>query len=302
MHVHIEGMGVTGSLIAHRLAQAGVQFTWHDTEQPVNAWRASTGAIYPSGSEKFGPDEQCRHQWLRWQKDGFLHDEADPVLEMCEWVYCTKSAPHDGRYTWRPWGQLKIADPVHLQLNAQALVQKTRDQFAAERRETTEPGADWHIVAHGWGQRLGHLYWGWTRLVRLQYDDSRLVDGRRPAFYFRQGRFVMTYAYPVPGTPWWYAGSSIIKQPKERPNELGVVDKYDRWRENFLRLGAGQVAIVDEGKFFHGWRPAARGIDDRWVTQRHNTLTVRPLWNSGIRHFPLQWAGVAQALNLPEGA
>lgn len=47
--VHIEGMGVIGSILAWHLHSAGQVFTWSDIDTEVNAWEACTGIIYPSG-------------------------------------------------------------------------------------------------------------------------------------------------------------------------------------------------------------------------------------------------------------
>jgi len=296
MRVHLEGMGINGSLLALKLAERGVGFTWHDTIDPKVAWPASTGAIYPGGSEKFGPDAACHEEWLRWYEQGF----ANEFLELGSFTFCTKSPPHGGRYSTTPVGALNVAALPSLHLNAQKLVVETRAQFSKQRREVGD--AIWddgnliYIVTHGWGERLGHVYWGWTRLVELQFNPKQFEH--RPAFYFREGRFIMAYAYPVPGTPYWYAGSNIIKQRADARKSLSMEDKYERWKTNFERLGDGQVKVGREGDFIEGWRPAAAKEDEAWVRRKGNVLTFRPLWNSGIRHFPKQWAAVAAQLGL----
>lgn len=302
MRVHIEGMGLTGSMLATMLWRNEVDFTWHDSRDPRVAWQASTGAIYPSGSHKFGPDEECREVWAQWHEQ----DIFDGATEEARFVYSTKSPPHGGKYAREQMESgLWLAGPSSYHLNAQLLVPKTRELFAGgEMRPCDAPGpddVDWYIVGHGWGRRLGHTYWGWTRLVELDYDRSLYQlngEERRPAFYFREGRFIMAYAYPVPGTPYWYAGSSIIKQPTMGRKSLDMQAKYDRWKANFERLAAGSVTVAQEGEFIEGWRPAAKEDDDAWTRVRGNVISVRPLWNSGIRHFPKQWAGVAQTLGL----
>lgn len=299
MRVHIEGMGITGSLLARRLELAGVDFTWHDLHEAKVAWQASTGAIYPGGAENHGPDTPCFNQWHRWALEGFIPEH----LEAAHFVFSTKAPPHQGRYaTTRLNGGLQLAEPASLHLNAQTLVPATRELYADRMaRPPSLDAVDHYIQAHSWGERLGYVYWGWTRLVKLDWRaafDPLGTGDLRPAFYFREGRFIMAYAYPVPGTPWWYAGSSIIRQPADRRRSLSMEDKYERWRANFERLGGGTVRVVEEGAFLEGWRPAAAKTDEAWVRRRGNRLTVRPLWNSGIRHFPMQWAGIASALGL----
>lgn len=302
MKVHIEGMGLTGSMLATMLAERGIEFTWHDTDDKQVAWQASTGAIYPAGSHKFGPDEDCRTVWADWHARQLFGTST----EEARYVYCTKSPPHEGKYAREQLESgLWLAGPSSYHLNAQELVPAVRERFAAQRVQVAfAPGpddVDWYIVAHGWGRRLGHMYWGWTRLVTLDYDRSLYQrDGQelRPCFYFREGRFVMAYAYPVPNTPYWYAGSSIIKQPILGRKSLEMEPKYDRWKTNFERLAAGAVTVAQEGDFIEGWRPAAKADDDAWTRVRGNVISVRPLWNSGIRHFPKQWAGIATTLGL----
>jgi hypothetical protein len=175
-----------------------------------------------------------------------------------------------------------------------------RDNFKHCRTEGPVTPDGPYIVTHGWGERLGHAYWGWTRLVELTvHPDAFLgVASHRPSFYFRPDRFSMAYAYPVPGTNWYYAGSNIIKQKIGKFKELDPVPKYERWKGIFEKHGEGFVTVGKEGPFLTGWRPAAREEDEAWVRIRGMKLTLRPLWNSGIRHFPQQWSGVASCLGL----
>lgn len=301
MRVHIEGMGVNGCLLAHLLHQYGVEFTWHDTYEERVAWQASTGAIYPSGSTKFGPDMECLYIWVNWHSEQVFGD----TTEQSPYVFSTKAPPHQGRYEFGPCGDgLNVALPQSIHLNAQRLVVWTRAAFADKEisaESAWHQACDFYIRAHGWGDRLGHVYWGWTRLVTLKYDES-WFGALRPCFYFREGRYIMAYAYPVPGTPYWYAGSSIIKQRADRRRSLEMEHKYARWRENFERLGNGFVTVDEEADFIEGWRPAASPEDEAWIRRSGNVLTVRPLWNSGIRHFPKQWAGIAQQLGIEDNS
>jgi hypothetical protein len=290
-------MGVVGSLLAWRLASLGVDFTWHDIELPTNAWRASTGAIYPGGSTKFGPDEQCYWAWAKWAERGVY----TPWVEPATYVFATKNPPHQGRYAHqRSEHDLGLASLPSYHLNAQGLVESARLAFEDLRTigAPNAAGPDFYIITHGFGMRLGYAYWGWTRFVELEYErDAGYDTNGRPCFYFRPDKFTMAYAYPVPNTRWWYAGSSIIKQRTGAMHELEVVSKYERWKRTFEELADGAARVREAGEFRQGWRPASR--DEDWMQRKDNILSLRPLWNSGIRHFPRTWAQVARVLGLP---
>lgn len=302
MTVHLEGMGLQGSLLAHRLAQYGEPFTWHDTDAPHTAWKASTGAIYPAGATNHGPDKECYDIWKAWYEHNYF--ERSHLERSQGFVFCTKNPPHKGDHLHQAYaGDLRISVPSY-HLNAQAFVEATRNRFHKQRHASPNTSAHVYIVTHGWGQRLSHAYWGWTRLVKLNVHDFKLDVGldvnraERPAFYFRPDRFSMAYAYPVPGRDCYYAGSSILKQRLGKFHELDPVPKYERWKRIFEREGRGAVSVAEEGEYLTGWRPAAAEEDTAWVRVRANRMTLRPLWNSGIRHFPKQWAGVAARLGL----
>jgi hypothetical protein len=128
--------------------------------------------------------------------------------------------------------------------------------------------------------------WGWTIPVKL---TTTFEHSRRPCIYFRRGRFVMAYAYPIPGTEWWYAGSSLISQRLGRPSALPVMPKFARWRELMAELGQGYIkGIAMAGTPVQGWRPVPAQGDDEWVTEQPDgSLACRPLWHSGVRQAPL---------------
>lgn len=305
MRIHIEGFGIIGALLAWKLEQHGRDFTWHDIDAPQTAWKASTGAIYPCdvpGTINW----EAYQRWLAWADDpGFPR----AFFERSRYIYNHKRPPHHGKYKQEalPFGLAAPASPEQdsLHFNAQAFVPAMRERFKDRRMEPGQgalSNAERYIVAHGFGHRYTHCYWGWTRLVRLAWESNLTPEQQRPCFYFREGRFVMAYAYPVPGTTWWYAGSSLIKQKGER-RSLNMPEKYERWKENFLRLGNGAVEIIAEGEYLEGWRPARD--DGEWVRAtaeqfagEPRILTVPPLWNSGIRHFPMVWAGLAPYLGI----
>lgn len=301
--VHIEGMGLQGCLLSDHLVNEKSQYklSWNDTDAPINAWQASTGAIYPANSTKFGEDALCYTQWrVWWERLRFPRD----VLERCSFWFNHKKPPHEGKYGIAKEtldGALRQASLPSFHFNAQTFVARTREQLARYRVDGVPGDAGVSIVAHGFGDRLSHAYWGWTKLVKLDYDHDVFEEpglDMRPAFYLREGRFIMAYAYPCPGTDLWYAGSSIIKQPRGKLRPLTVEDKFDRWRKNFERLAGGNVVVRDTATpFMQGWRPAPAEGDTQWTTRTVDNLLLRPLWNSGIRHWPQQLASLQEVMS-----
>ena len=97
MRVHLEGMGLQGSLLLYLLQQknlANLELTWNDIDSPHTAWKASTGAIYPANSTKFGDDHACHQRWGEWHELGWFQ----PYLERCNFWFSQKSPPHGGKY------------------------------------------------------------------------------------------------------------------------------------------------------------------------------------------------------------
>lgn len=285
--LHLEGMGVMGSYLAWRLFIEGVDFTWNDTDRAITAWRACTGAIFPTGHAE---DEEALGAWRAHLDDpGFGHH-----LEEADYVFCTKAPPHGARYPWTPLaGDAKLASTRSIHLNAQLWVPYTRKVFASARRMGRPAGAQL-VITHGFGPRLERYMWGWTWPVRLLTTHDH--GEHRPCIYFRRGRFVMAYAYPIPRTDLWYAGSSLISQRAAKP--LTVQDKYRRWRDQFLELGEGYVqGVAPAGLPVQGWRPVPAADDTEWLSrQADGTLVARPLWHSGVRHAPHVFNALQEAL------
>ncbi len=295
MNVHLEGFGVLGSFIAWELERLQVPFTWHDNEEKVCAWRACTGAIFPTGEAS---DAQGMAGWRAWLAGGATWAAQPPLrecLESATWWYSTKAPPHGAK--GKPvadLGALRRLSEGSLHFNAQQFVPRSRAYFADRRRAERQPGL--RVVAHGFGERLDHVVWGWSRLVRLE-GDARIFGDERPALYCRLGRFVMAYAYPVPATPYWYAGSSLIVQ--KAPRSLEMPKKYERWRRQFESLTGGLVQVVEESDFLMGWRPAAaKGDEQLAVLAPDGSVVVRPMWHNGVRLAPLIVAEVTRLLGV----
>lgn len=288
--IHLEGFGLQGALIAHELALKGIDFTWHDTDAEHVAWKASTGAIYPSGSTKFGPDMPCHHEWYNKHLSG----EYGAHLTRAHYVFCTKRPPHEGNYSFTETVHgIKVGETPSFHFNAQTFVNEMRRKYE-ERRGACQPGSIL-IIAHGFSDRSSHAYWGWTVPVKLTYNKS--MYGETTAFYFRPDRVQMAYAYPIAGTPFHYAGSSIIKQRLGKFHSLEIAPKYETWKQRMFKFSNGAIDAIDPvGDPVEGWRPAVAEGDDAWARIRGRVIITRPLWNNGIRHFPMQWMSLLGAL------
>jgi len=276
--IHLEGMGLLGSLIANALYYANVKFTWHDTDNRYNAWQACTGAIYPAGKPG-SLDFECYAAW-RQVIDLPLFE---PYVEVADYTFNHLHAPHEGQYRTTDIGHLRVSELESLHLNAQTFVPATRERFAAWRAPPKDNKI--RVVSHGFNNRLTHVYSGWTRKVKLRYHRN---SAKRMSLYLRRGRFVMCYAYPVPSESWWYAGSALIKQTA--PRELEMQRKYETWCHHLQELTAGTVEVEREGPFMQGWRPAQEGLEmemsAHWVRPVDGRLHIPPLWHSGLRHAP----------------
>lgn len=294
MRVHLIGMGVTGSLLARLLEHSGIEFTWHDTETGMVAWKAATGAVYPCGP----PGREDYETWREWLGDIFIQEKW---WELARYWYNHKKAPHASQLktAFRSPGGLGLSPAPSIHINSQSLVASTREKYAPYRREKEEE-ADFLILAHGFNERMEFAYWGWSCLIEIEQEleDLGLIK-MRPCFYFRDGKFVMTYAYPVPGRPEaHYAGSSFLRQTPERMHSLKMPAKFEKWKSNFERLSKGEVTVRRQlAEPVEGWRPAmSSGEEDTSVKSEGKTLSVPPLGGSGIRRLPGVWRNLKTLL------
>lgn len=278
--IHLEGMGVLGSLTALRLHAAGVPFTWHDDQRRHVAWPASTGLIYPAGDEW---SQRNLARWVRWADQDWL---PAGVVERASYVYAHQNPPHHGDYKTTPVGRLTLADADAFTVNAAALVESTRARFARQRLGGKVPGSRL-VVAHGFA-RATSLMWGWSTKVKLRLSPELAALPNRPALYGRKVR-QLTYAYPVPGEPdVWWAGSSLVRQTTVR--ELDADKHFRRWCGDVGDVYRGQVAVLDQaGPVMQGWRPrpgtdVAAPLPDLLPS---GTVVYPALWHSGVRWAPL---------------
>ncbi|WAB09181.1 hypothetical protein SEA_LITTLEMUNCHKIN_5 [Gordonia phage LittleMunchkin] len=282
--VHIEGMGWLGAVTALSLERQGIEFTWHDTDAPHVAWKASTGLVYPAGDDRSVRDMA---HWERWHAAGVF---PTGTVESVLYTYGHKAPPHEGRYdTRRLTDSTTLALAPCLAVNAPEIVGHARRRFASARSE--DPGEGVLIRAHA-GRRLAAQMWGWNVPVRLTLPGPLADLGRRPAVYGRRVRRI-AYAYPIPGTDRWWGGSTLIRQTQ--PRELDVMKHVSRWLTDFTALFP-DIGVEIAAEPMQGWRPRPADTDTsnlpRWNrTADRPTIEYPPLWHSGIRWSPtvLQW-------------
>jgi hypothetical protein len=296
--VHIEGMGVLGSMVAWELERAGVAFTWNDSERPFrHAWQASTGLIYPSGHGVEGQgydDWRALHASPPWQ--GTLSD----VTEIGSSWFTSKHVPHGAKdQLVADLGPIRMGVEPTIHVNVQQFVSGTRRAF--EDRNAPAAKGDTRVVAHGYSYRLDHVVWGWSAGVELEIrpDILDLSNGRRPSFYLRTNRFTLRYALPRAGTRHYYAGSLMIVQ--KQPRLLDASKHLDRWAEFVAEVTNGMVRLarIVEGPM-QGWRPSPSKADlARYggqplpLEQDGERIVCPPLGLSGVRFSPLIARAVA---------
>lgn len=285
MKVHLVGMGILGSILAWNFHNKNIDFTWEDNRQSINAWRACTGAVYPSGHQE---DLEGLSRWHDWYSGHVIPREC---LEVADYWFNHKNPPHNGRYEIvNDLGALRMGKFTSVHVNGQLLVNKTR--FFFKEKEKTPNENSKVIISHGFSKRLSHYYWGWTAKVNIK--TSLPKSERRPCVYLRKGRFIMAYLYPIPNEDYWYAGSSIIKQ--KSPHSLNIRDKINKWVSHVHKLSGGLIEVTHiEFPLMEGWRPATQ--EKELVKEIHNKLYVKPLWNNGVRHSPLVVEEVFKWLN-----
>lgn len=287
--IHLQGMGILGCLTALKLHQHGYEFTWEDNRSEVNAWRACTGACYPSGGVL---DNRCHALYLDPQWSAPLR----PYLEECAyWVDTrTKSLPHSlvAEEEARVGGARLVGRSVHL--NGQRLVEAVREEFAA--LEGSPPPGHVPVVSHGFHEGRARYLWGWTRLVKLAVHPDVLVHGR-PSFYLRRNRFQFAYCYPVPRSDLWYAGSTLVHQVEAKDHDPRPY--YDRWLGWFDEMAGEAAEVAEEGPYLTGWRPCGpKGASEgegyaadrgRLLTETAHGVRYPTLATGGFRHFPAVW-------------
>lgn len=271
--IHIEGMGWFGSVLAFKLAQLDVPFTWSDIDDPQNSWRASTGLVYPAGDER---SQRNLSAWCAWNLEGWLPSFA---IEPVDYLFGHKNPPHGGKWSYEDLGWARIANASAFSVNVPVIVEQARHRFA-ERRRAGRSSTDTLVVAHG-SARAASYVWGWSVPVQLT-PPSSLQSPLRPVFYGRVIRR-LAYAYALPGTPLHLAGSTLVRQTQRK--ELDAEKHFARWEKDFAQVFP-DVAVRRVGVAVQGWRPRPADDDQAGVIWRDGALHVPALWHSGVRWAP----------------
>ena len=273
---HIEGMGLLGSILAFAMDEADVPFTWSDNDSPFSAWRVSTGLAYPDGSE------HNRAGLRRWYEEVPNFPEA----ARAPYVYAHLKPPHKGEYLYTDYGPLRKALPEAVAVNVPAMVERARREFAHQRVEEVPPGS-LLIVAHTTPERGRGYLWGWVAKVRFEVPAFLEIPRRvQPAMYSKAHRYNLTYAYPIPGTGMWWAGSMLKWQLTPRAlSEPELYVMYEEWEENAERLLClKDVELVELGQ---GWRPRFKKGDSGWAELIDGRWVLPPRPTDGLRNAHL---------------
>ena len=279
--VHLEGMGVIGSVTAYRLREAGVPFTWSDGRVECNAYRASAGGVYPINTN-VSHAAVHHNSCMAWITAANVRAFGPSTTELCDYLYNTVSAPFG--QSWKPVakrGSLNLAPIPVVSVNTRQLVDVARARFAAQEGPP-EPDAK-RFITHGFGPRLAAHGWGCTAVVEIA-NEERIRDGAtdtRPLLSLFAARSMRLYVVPLPGTLFYVIGSTIrVAQQKPETLDAKAADLSQRYRGMMRRL-AGLDAIVHDVR--QGWRPLANDADAAPLRKVDGqTWAVRPAAGSGV--------------------
>lgn len=274
MAVHIEGLGGLGAQLALALADRGEPFTWHDSDDPFNAWGASTGCVYPSGEHRH---ERGRQAWLAAIEHG--HGGAE-FAAIAPYRFAQKEPPHKAGYAVADLGKVREAGSLAVTVNVARMVERVRARFA-DRRTTEAPPRATVAVCHTTPERGDGYLWGWSAPVA--FTEPLPSPTGRAVWTGKKHRYDNTYAYPVPGEGYWLAGSTMLMVRSPRVRDVGTL--LDVWTANardLFGIEAQQVGAVRQG-----WRPRAKRGDSGAVERHGDRWLFPPAAASGIQVGPL---------------
>lgn len=275
--IHIEGMGVLGSLFAILAAEHGIGFTWSDNEDPTSAWQASTGCAYPDGNPA---DMAGLASWKDWIKADMVSAYA---LEV-PYVFAHRHPPHGGAYPVVNHGRLREASISAVAVDIPALVTDTRQRFAPARTQVAPQDA-LVVVAHTTPERAAGVLWGWAVPVRITKPEG-LAHMPFPCLYAKAHRFDLTYAYPRGKSGWWWAGSTLrYQRTPAAVSDERIATYYDVWRLHAQTLLG--VEVIEAGMPVQGWRPRPKPTDSGKPEWRQGRLVLPPMATDGVRRGTL---------------
>lgn len=270
-------MGVVGSILARTLEKENIPFTWEDSNSTTVAWKASTGCVYPSGEatdkinyERF--EDSARRLGMEY--------------EVAEYCFSQNSIPHkDGDKTLMVSRQeecLKFVNKPSFHVNVQDFVEQTRMDMIDFRSDGSgQPsGAPLVVHAHGFHQAETTDYrWGWSAEADVILAKPQK---QRICFNLKEGRFIIAYLYPKPGTNRYYIGTHFIYQKTAK--ELDLKDKHLRTLAHIQgKVGEFAQIVPDWSTVQFGWRPAYTESEEA-VIERNGELFLKPQMANGLRH------------------
>lgn len=279
--VHVLGAGLVGCILMRRLEVEEIDFTWMDPDYDPEvespkfcAWKASTGCVYPSGN----PTDKANYEKFE--------DSARRLgmeYEVAEYCFSQASIPHREKskelQVVSQEEQLKFLNKPSYHVNVQKFVEDTRHLY--RRQFSKEMQLDSQIVhAHGFHTVETTDYrWGWHAKAKVNTPDNRRI-----CFNLKEGRFVVGYLYPCPGTDEYYLGTHFIYQKEAK--ELEMKDKHLKMLDHIQsKVGAFADIEVDWDTLVTGWRPAYKDSEEL-VISRNGELFLKPQMANGLRHHP----------------
>jgi hypothetical protein len=280
--VHVLGAGVVGSFLMRTLEAEGIDFTWYDPDfdpesSPVQlcAWKASTGCIFPSGEKT--DEKNYEHFEESARRLGVEY-------EVARYCFSQNSIPHRENskklLVEKEDSGLKFLNLPSFHVNVQNFVQTTRERYR-DRFSTGSHTESLNVHAHGFHKALKTDYrWGWHARARL-----RTREPGRFCFNLKEGRFIVGYLYPIPGTEEYYLGTHFLYQREAK--EVEWKDKHLKMLEHIQSKTAGFIESIDVDWDTRvvGWRPAyVKEQESPAVVEKDGVLFLRPQMANGLRH------------------
>lgn len=300
---HIEGFGLTGCLVAVRLEDMGIPFTWYDPEREgivlPTAWKASTGCCYPSD------DALDRYNYELFPSAVLNHPWLGRFVTSAHYGYGAVNPPH---YTNKSKAQIVRKDAgvsflnePSYHINVQEFVIQTRERFKDKYVKSNEQ--EYQVMrSHGFSPKATNVryFWGWS--VRGRIENNTRNQGA-VCLNLQHKRYGIWYAYPVPGTPdTYYLGTAFICQ--KAPKSLDMKDKFAKFKAHFDATCNPSFAItsVDMDSVVEGWRPQCTDKNASLLSVENDVLIVKPQYASGFRHHLSLWKEIQDYVAIVGGS
>lgn len=266
-------MGLIGSILARKLHEEGIEFSWEDTDSNFCAWKASTGCVYPSGNTKDA------YNYSKFEDSA---TRLGMEFEVAEYCFSQNSIPHKENDKTlkisKTDGFLKFLNKPSYHVNVQQFVENSREIFKQFRNP--KPENAFVINAHGYHQYFkSDVRWGWSCTAKIELSNPQQ---NRICFNLKEGRFINVYLYPKPGTNNYYFGTSFIFQNKIK--ELLTAPKVAKsvvHAQNKIQNFAS-IELLDD--VIQGWRPAYSDDNTPDFVVSDDQMFLKPQMANGVRH------------------